>query len=140
MADEWTGGYRRRPDGDWPLDDVLIGVKSLRTLRELMRQENQERRRPPSPRRPWDVALWCGVTPQGSAEILDRLHRLGMVERFPPSARGRARRFRLARKHPLVAPIERLFDDEWVLICRRRRAALEESVRARRERNLAAGR
>ena len=105
-------GLRREPPGGWPLDRVFVGVATLRTLRELFTLEES-----PGvyPNRAWDVALWSGVTPQGSADALDRLHRVGLVQCFRPDRIGEARSFRLDRDYPLAAPLARLFAAEWAM-------------------------
>ena len=105
-------GLRREPPGGWPLDQIFVGVATLRTIRELFLLE-----RGPgvSSNRAWDVALWSGVTPQGSADALDRLHRVGLVNSFRPERIGRARSFRLDRDYPLTASLARLFAAEWAM-------------------------
>lgn len=95
----------REPVGGWPLDRVLVGVATLRTMRELFEHE-REGLEPP---RPWDVALRNGVTPQGAADSLERLHREGLVERLPSRRIGRAHSFRLDRSDPLVSALGHLF-------------------------------
>ncbi|MGH7587934.1 MAG: hypothetical protein ACRELU_05020 [Gemmatimonadota bacterium] len=91
-------------------------MATLRTIRELFLLEK-------SPgvfsHRAWDVALWSGVTPQGSADALDRLHHVGLVNSFRPERIGEARSFRLDRDYPLAAPLARLFAAEWALRPRR---------------------
>ncbi|CAN5132067.1 hypothetical protein BH18GEM1_BH18GEM1_21640 [soil metagenome] len=89
-----------------------MGVATLRTTRELFRQAREPF---PGPRRAWDLALWSGVTPQGSADSLERLNRLGLVEVFPSARAGHAPSFRLDRTYPLVEPLARLFEAERVL-------------------------
>lgn len=118
----------------WPLDRLLVGVGTLRTLRELIRQERREGGASAPPRRAWDVALFNDVTPQGASVIMERLHELGVVARHPPSGYGRADRYRLRRVHPLVAPMERLFEEEWRVISKLRRKALRERRRVGGER------
>lgn len=105
-------GLRRRPEGGWPLDGLFVGVATLRTAREQFKQSREE---PESQPRAWDLALWSGVTPQGSADALDRLHRSGLVTIASPRTRWRAQRFQLDREHPLYAPLARLFDAEETL-------------------------
>lgn len=101
-------GLRREPPGGWPLDELFVGVATMRTIREFLRQQDGRR----DSLRAWDVALWSGVTPQGSANSLDRLARLGLAEVIPSPGYGHARSFRLARKHPLVSPLYRLLEVE----------------------------
>ena len=95
------------PMDGWPLDRILVGVATVRTIRELLRQAV-------SPRlytvRAWDLSLCSGVSPQGSANTLERLYREGLV-RVVPSDPGCARRYALV-EHPLLRPLGRLFADE----------------------------
>jgi len=63
-------GLRPDPPGGWPLDKVLVGVATLRTLREVFLQRGVDLRA-------WDVTQSCGVSPQGAADALDRLARAG---------------------------------------------------------------
>jgi len=98
-------GLRPDPPGGWPLDEVFVGVATLRTMREVFRQRGYALRA-------WDAALWSGVTPQGSANSLDRLSRLGLVETIASPGPGHARSFRLAPRHPLVDPVAHLFRAE----------------------------
>ncbi len=102
-------GLRREPTSGWPLDELFVGVATLRTTRELFRQRGEPFR---GPRRAWDLALWSGVTPQGSANSLERLTRLRLVEVLPADRAGHAPAFRLNRSHPLVEPLARLFEAE----------------------------
>jgi hypothetical protein len=88
---------------------VLVGVATLRTIRELVRQEEGGTSDPP---RAWDLALWSGVTPQGSAESMDRLVKAKLVRVIPSSRPHRADAFRLDRGHPLVASLDTLFEAE----------------------------
>lgn len=109
-------GLRREPDGGWPLDDVLVGVATLRTIRELFRQDEEDRREVAFASlrgaRAWDLALWNGVTPQGSANSLDRLHRAGLARELPPNRPWRAHRYRVDWSHPLARPMGRLLVTE----------------------------
>lgn len=107
-------GLRPEPPDGWPLDHVLVGVATLRTIRELVRQEDGGISAPP---RAWDLALWSGVTPQGSAESMDRLLEASLVRAIPSSRPHRAAAFRLYRQHPLVASLVALFEAERAL-CR----------------------
>lgn len=109
MAKRGRRGLRRRPPEGWPLDHLLVGVATLRTTRELYRRHQLW---PTSTPRPWDLALWSGVTPGGSANSLKRLHRLGYVDQLPPDRPGRAARYRVQPRHPLTRPLQRLFDAE----------------------------
>lgn len=102
-------GLRRPPEGGWPLDELLVGVGTLRTLRELFRQAE---RHDPRPLRAWDVALWSGVTPQGSIKCMERIHATGLVSLLPPDRPWRAVRYLLEPRHPLASPLDRLFRSE----------------------------
>lgn len=102
-------GLRRRPIGGWPLDELLVGVATLRTTRELFRQSERSSSSPP---RAWDLALWSGVTPQGSADALERMEKVDLVTRIPSRFNYRADAFRLDRGHPLVDPLAGLFAAE----------------------------
>jgi hypothetical protein len=88
----------------WPLDRILVGVATVRTLRELFRQAV-------SPHgytvRAWDLALCTGVSPQGSANALARLRDVGLVRSDP----GCAPLYGLV-EHPLLAPLDLLFQAE----------------------------
>lgn len=120
------GGTRRRglrpdPMTGWPLDEVLVGVATLRTMRELIRQSD---RAPLEGPRAWDLALQNGVSAQGSANSLERLERAGMVTALTPERPWRARGYRLKRGHPLVVPLRRLFRAERSVARREERAAI----------------
>jgi hypothetical protein len=95
------------PMDGWPLDRILVGVATDRTIRELLRQAGWPGG---SAVRAWDLSLCSGVSPQGSANTLERLHHEGLV-RVLPSDPGRARRYALV-EHPLLRPLGRLFADE----------------------------
>ena len=107
-------GLRPEPPDGWPLDDVLVGVATLRTMRELFRQEADPEASCP---RAWDLALWSGVTPQGSTEAVRRLVRARLVSEVPSGRPRRAAGYRLDRLHPLVPPLSRLFALE-ARVCR----------------------
>lgn len=122
-------GLRRKPEGGWPLDDILVGVATLRTIRELFRQNDET---PLSRPRAWDLALWSGVTPQGSANSLERLERAELVRALAPERPWRAPGYSLELSHPLTTPMMGLLEAERSMIHRRRR-------RRRAERRVAAG-
>lgn len=102
-------GLAWEPDDGWLLDRLFVGVATLRTTRELFRRKAGRQRRPP---RAWDLALWSGVTPQGSADALESLHRVGLVAWVPPFRPGDAASFRLDRGHLLAEPLADLFAAE----------------------------
>ena len=109
-------GLRPEPADGWPLDRVLVGVATLRTLRELIRQDAEDRGLPP---RAWDLALRNGVSAQGSANSLERLSEARFVTELTPTRPGRAPAFRLDRGHPAVAPMARLFEAERSMVAGR---------------------
>ncbi|MFQ5680362.1 MAG: hypothetical protein ACE5HP_13000 [Gemmatimonadota bacterium] len=107
-------GLRREPPDGWPLDDLLVGVATLRTIRELFKEDHlSDHSLPP---RAWDLALWSGVTPKGCANSLERLRRLGLAHAIRGRRRGEAPGFRLDWSHPLVNPLARLFAAEWRMV------------------------
>lgn len=113
-----TRGLRPDPIDGWPLDDVLVGVATLRTMRELFRQHGEAPREGP---RAWDLALRSGVSAQGAADSLERLERAGLVRELARERPWRAHGYRLKRHHPLVAPMRRLFEAERSVARRRDR-------------------
>ncbi|MGH6691581.1 MAG: hypothetical protein ACREF4_12995 [Gammaproteobacteria bacterium] len=98
-------GLRREPPGGWPLDELFVGVATLRTTRELYRQEG-------SAPRPWDLAIWSGVSPQGTRNSLRRLEGVGLVKALRPDRPGGAPCFTLDRNHPLYPSLASLFGSE----------------------------
>lgn len=105
-------GLRRVPRGGWPLDGLFVGVATLRTTRELFQQAKEWPRDAP---RAWDLALWNGVSPQGSADALERIERVGLATALRPRHPGRAPGYRLEWRHPLARPLAGLFKAEWFL-------------------------
>lgn len=99
-------GISPEPEDGWPLDHLLVGVATLRIIRELFRHDRGPFR---VPLRPWDLSLWSGVSPQGAADSLKRLHRLDLVEAFLSRRIGDATAYRFDHTHPLCSPLERLF-------------------------------
>lgn len=124
-------GLRPEPEDGWPLDRLLVGVGTLRTMRELFLQDAKS---PADPKRAWDLALWCGVTPQGAAKSMSRLTREELVRELPPDRPGRAPAYRLVRGHPLVTPLARLFAVEERAWRRQVIGHRERAARARRAR------
>lgn len=126
-------GLRAEPEDGWPLDRMLVGVATLRTMRELFLQDIEFSR---EPRRAWDLSLNNGVTPQGSAESMLRLAGEGLAREVPPREARRAMGYRLERGHPLAGPLGHLFKVEQ-RICRGlvvrcgQRAAMERRARLR---------
>lgn len=105
-------GIRLPPGGGWPLDRVLVGVGTLRTFRELALRQGPYGYPAERVLRPWDVALWSGVSAQGASDCLKRLHRAGLVVELPPESSGAAHRYRLNVKHSLCPSLIRLFQRE----------------------------
>lgn len=97
------------PPGGWPLDRVLVGVGTLRTMRAIFHRQGG---RDPDPLRAWDLALRANVSVQGAADSLQRLEREGLLEAFPPADPGGAARYRLDATHPLHRPLARLVETE----------------------------
>ena len=110
-------GLRREPKDGWPLDELFVGVATLRTLRELFRLESTLG----GPSRPWDVALWSGVSPQGSANSLARMDRMELVVEVPSAEDHGAARYWLNERHPLYGPLADLFEAERAVARGRRR-------------------
>ena len=86
-------GLRREPPGGWPLDEVFVGVATLRTTRELYRNE-------------------------GTRNSLRRLERLGLVKALRPDRPGGASSFALDRTHPLYSSLAGLFGAERAMLRR----------------------
>lgn len=126
-------GLRAEPADGWPLDRMLVGVATLRTMRELFEVEAEPEPWPHAPRA-WDLALRNGVTPQGSAEAMERLLRGGLVSEVPPERPHRAVGYRLLASHPLVPPLARLFRTERAISHRARIGCAERAAMARRAR------
>lgn len=119
------GPHRRRrgPPGGWPLDRVLVGVGTLRTMRELF---HRQRGPAPNPLRAWDLALRTAVSVQGAADSLRRLEREGLLEVFPPADPGGAARYRLDAMHPLHASLAHLIETERRMVPRPKPYASQE--------------
>ena len=66
----------------------------------------------PDAQRPWDLHLRTGVSPQGSADALMRLARIGLVDVLPSRVPGHADWFQLASSHYLLKPLGNLFAAE----------------------------
>ena len=115
-------GLTRDPPGGWPLDHVLVGVATLRTIRELFCHGDVQRA--------WDLSLRTGVSPQGSANTLSRLRELGLVKAYEGDP-GQARWYCLDREHYLVEPLGWLFAAEW--------SACQKAIRAERRGRFAPG-
>lgn len=105
-------GLRLPPGGGWPLDRILVGVGTLRTLRELALRHGPYGYPAEGILRPWDVALWSGVSAQGASDCLKRLHRAGLVAELPRESPGAAHRYRLNRNHLLCPSLIGLFQRE----------------------------
>jgi hypothetical protein len=121
-------GLTRDPPGGWPLDRLFVGVATLRTTRELCSHVY--------PLRAWDLSLRTGVSPQGSANALERLHQLGLVEECIGEP-WEASWFRLDRSHYLFQPLAELFAVERDA-CRQALAAERKAWREARRRGFGA--
>lgn len=103
-------GPTRRPYAHrWPLDGVLVGVGTLRVLRELFCPHIGPIG---TPVRAWDVSLWCGVTPAGVTRAFERLEGASIIELARPATRERAATYRLRSDHPLYRRFGELFTTE----------------------------
>ncbi len=100
------GGLGWEPYDGWPLDRLLVGPGTVRTIRQLF---HEDRPHAPGAYRAWDLALCSGVSPQGTADALDRLWMAGLVERVCPRRSGDAASFRIDWEHPLTEALARLF-------------------------------
>lgn len=102
-------GLAATPEGGWPLDQLFVGVATLRTTRQLLRPSGALRG---GSIRAWDIALWSGVTPQGTRSCMERLECVGLVRQVAPSKSWHATTYRLVERHPLVEPLLTLFRAE----------------------------
>jgi len=102
-------GLTAAPIDGWPLDHLLVGVATLRTTRQILRSNSVLYG---GSVRPWDVALWSGVTPQGTGHCMERLCRAGLVRKVAPDKPWHATTYRLVDRHPLVEPLSELFRAE----------------------------
>ncbi|MFW6088542.1 MAG: hypothetical protein ACODAB_02240, partial [Gemmatimonadota bacterium] len=102
-------GLAAAPERGWPLDGLFVGVATLRTTRQLLRRTGALRG---GSVRAWDIALWSGVTPQGTRSCMERLERIGLVREVARGKSWHAATYRLAEHHPLVEPLLTLFRAE----------------------------
>jgi len=102
-------GLAATPENGWPLDRLLVGVATLRTTRQLLRPVGALRG---GSVRAWDIALWSGVTPQGTRGCMERLERVGLVREVARAKSWHATTYRLVERHPLVEPLLTLFRAE----------------------------
>lgn len=123
-------GLRLDPPDGWPLDKLLVGVATVRTIRDLLRLDREWSSEPV---RAWDLSLRNGVSPTGSANSLERLRRLDLVRVVSPPRRRHAATFRLNRDHPLAVPLDRLFGAERAAYRVTRRERLEQRRLQREE-------
>lgn len=113
MLKAYREGPTRRPNAnDWVLDQVLVGVGVLRVLRGILRKDGVRR---DGTFRAWDVSWWCNVTPPGTAKVLRRLERCGLVEQVWPAEGDRAATWRVVDTHELYEPLRELFAAERAL-------------------------
>lgn len=116
------GPTRRAKGIEWPLDGILVGVGTLRVLRELF-----SGRPAVWGSRAWDLSMWCGVTTQGAGRALERLEARGLVWHVDSADPDRAPSWGLQPSHPLYDPLHDLF-----------RAEADVAGAADRERRIAA--
>lgn len=102
-------GLAATPEGGWPLDQLFVGVATLRTTRQVLRPSGALRG---GSVRPWDISLWSGVTPQGTRYCMERLERVGLVRQVTPGKSWHAATYRLVERHPLIEPLTGLFMTE----------------------------
>lgn len=102
-------GLAAKPESGWPLDQLFVGVATLRTTRQVLRPSGALRG---GSVRPWDIALWSGVTPQGTRYCMERLERVGLLRQVAPGKSWHATTYRLVERHPLIAPLSGLFMTE----------------------------
>jgi hypothetical protein len=102
-------GLAARPESGWPLDRLFVGVATLRTTRQLLRPTGVLRG---GSVRPWDIALWSGVTPQGTRYCMERLECVGLIREVPRGKSWHATTYRLVDRHPLIEPLSNLFRTE----------------------------
>lgn len=102
-------GLTAVPVDGWPLDHLLVGVATLRTTRQILRPTGALHG---DSVRPWDIALWSGVSPQGTSHCMERLCRAGLVRKVPREKPWHATTYRLVDRHPLVEPFLELFRAE----------------------------
>lgn len=99
-------GLAAVPESGWPLDQLLVGVATLRTTRQLLRPSGALRG---GSVRAWDIALWSGVTPQGTRYCMERLECAGLIRQVARGKSWHAATYRLVERHPLVRPLSGLF-------------------------------
>lgn len=103
-------GLAATPESGWPLDQLFVGVATLRTTRQLLRLSGGALRG--GSVRAWDIALWSGVTPQGTRYCMERLERVGLVRQVAPGKSWHATTYRLVERHRFVEPLLTLFRAE----------------------------
>ncbi|MGI9039488.1 MAG: hypothetical protein ACR2GQ_11620 [Gemmatimonadota bacterium] len=112
-------GLAHEPAEGWPLDRVLVGVATLRTLRQVVRP-HRLREANVDWVRAFDISLWSGVTPQGSRHAMERLRSAGILKTASRAHFGRAERFMIDAYHPLTRAFETLFEAEQRALAARR--------------------
>ena len=100
-------GLSPYPVDGWPLDGLMVGAATTRTLRQLFGTRGRPSR--DEPIRAWDVALWSGVTPQGCRHCMERIAAAGLLRPVAPAKSWHAATYRIECGHPLVGPLATLF-------------------------------
>lgn len=113
-----NGRSARTPEGGWPLDDLFVGIVTLRTVRELLARE---RRYPGSDWRAYDLYLRIDASLPGCTKAARRLAGIGVFESLPPADHWSACSYRLDPTYPLLDPLRDLFFAERRLVRARSR-------------------
>lgn len=100
-------GLSPYPVDGWPLDSLMVGAATTRTLRQLFGPRGGPLR--DAPIRAWDVALRSGVTPQGCRHCMERIADAGLLRPVAPAKSWHAATYRIECGHPLVGPLATLF-------------------------------
>ena len=113
MGDHQAGRTGRGPEGGWPLDELFVGVVTLRTVREMF---SRQRDYPKRDWRAYDLFLRIDASLPGCAKAARRLARAGVFESLPPADHWAACSYRLDPTYPLLEPLRDLFFAERRLV------------------------
>ena len=113
MGSRRFGRLARTPEDGWPLDDLFVGVVTLRTVREMLARE---RHSPGSDWRAYDLYLRIDASLPGCTKAARRLASVGVFESLPPANHWSACSYRLDPAYPLLAPLRSLFFAERGLV------------------------